>query len=252
MSGNRTRLPAALRSCLFDLDGVLVSTVASHAAAWKQMFDDFLGERAERDGTPFVPFDPVRDYAQYVDGMKREDGVRTFLASRGITLPEGAPDDPPGVDTVRGLGNRKNEALHATIEANGVDVYPGSVDFVRAVRADGLATAVVSSSANAPWILDVAGIADLFDACIDGTYAAEHHTAGKPAPDMFLAGAVAVATEPDACAVFEDALAGVEAGRAGGFGLVVGVDRRADADALREHGAEIVVTDLADLLEKAS
>jgi beta-phosphoglucomutase family hydrolase len=252
MGSNRTRLPAALRSCLFDLDGVLVSTVASHAAAWKQVFDAFLGERAERDGTPFVAFDLDRDYAQYVDGMKREDGVRTFLASRGITLPEGTADDPPAAATVHGLGNRKNEALHATIEANGVNVYPGSVAFVRAVRADGLATAVVSSSANAPWILDVAGIDDLFDACIDGRYAAEHHLTGKPAPDMFLAGAEAVGTEPSACAVFEDALAGVEAGRAGGFGLVVGVDRRGEGDALRAHGAEVVVTDLAELLVEAS
>jgi beta-phosphoglucomutase family hydrolase len=252
MGGKRTRLPAALRSCLFDLDGVLVSTVASHAAAWKQTFDEFLRKRAERDGTAFVPFDLDRDYAQYVDGMKREDGVRTFLASRGITLPEGTPDDPPDAETMHGLGNRKNEALHATIEANGVDVYPGSVAFVRAARADGLATAVVSSSANAPWILEVAGMAELFDACIDGAYAAQHGVAGKPAPDMFLEGAKAVGTEPAACAVFEDALAGVEAGRAGGFGLVVGVDRRSDADALRAHGAGLVVTDLAELLVEPS
>jgi beta-phosphoglucomutase family hydrolase len=251
MGGKRTRLPAALRSCLFDLDGVLVNTVPRHATAWKQTFDAFLSERARREGTPFVPFDIDRDYAQYVDGMKREDGVRTFLASRGITLPDGTPDDPPTVDTVYGLGNRKNEALHATIEANGVDVYPGSVMFVRAARADGLSTAVVSSSANAPWILDVAGIADLFDACIDGSYAAANHLKGKPAPDMFLAGAAAVGAAPEACAVFEDALAGVEAGRAGGFGLVVGVDRRSNADELLAHGADIVVEDLAELLEAA-
>jgi beta-phosphoglucomutase family hydrolase len=252
MGGNRTRLPAALRSCLFDLDGVLVSTVASHAAAWKQMFDAFLREHAQRDGTTFVPFDLDRDYAQHVDGMKREDGVRTFLASRGITLPEGTPADSSEAETVHGLGNRKNEALHATIEAHGVEVYPGSVEFVRAVRADGLATAVVSSSANAPWILTVAGIDDLFDVCIDGGYAAEHRLVGKPAPDMFLAAATAVGTEPGAAAVFEDALAGVEAGRAGGFGLVVGVDRRSEGDALRAHGAGIVVTDLAELLVATS
>jgi HAD superfamily hydrolase (TIGR01509 family) len=212
------------------------------------MFDAFLRARAERDGTPFVPFDPDRDYAQYVDGMKREDGVRTFLASRGITLPEGTADDAPDAETVHGLGNRKNEALHATIEANGVDVYAGSVDFVKAARADGLATAVVSSSANAPWILDIAGIASLFDACIDGTYAAQHHVPGKPAPDMFLAGARAVGMEPADCAVFEDALAGVEAGRAGRVAYVVGVDRVGQAEALRRHGADVVVTDLADLL----
>ena len=249
MGGKRTRLPAAVQSCLFDLDGVLVSTVASHATAWKRMFDAFLRKQAERDGKPFVPFDIDHDYSQYVDGMKREDGVRTFLASRHITVPEGNPDDPPEAETVYGLGNRKNEALHATIEANGVEVYPGSVEFVRAVRADSVATAVVSSSANAPWILEVAGIDSLFDACIDGTYAAQHHVAGKPAPDMFLAGARAVGTEPSACAVFEDALAGVQAGRAGNFGLVVGVDRHSDADGLRAHGADIVVTDLSDLLE---
>jgi len=237
---------------LFDLDGVLVSTVASHAAAWKEMFDTFLQDRARRDRTAFVPFDIERDYPQYVDGMKREDGVRTFLASRGISLPEGEADDPTSAETVHGLGNRKNEALHATIEANGVDVYPGSVEFVRAARADGLTTAVVSSSANATWILEVAGIDDLFDACIDGRYAAEHVVAGKPAPDMFLAGAAATNTVPAACAVFEDALAGVEAGRAGGFGLVVGVDRRSEADGLRAHGAEVVVTDLAELLVEPS
>ena len=248
MGGKRTRLPAAVKSCLFDLDGVLVSTVASHATAWKQMFDAFLRERSERDRTRFVPFDIDRDYAQYVDGMKREDGVRTFLASRGITLPEGNPDDPPDAETVYGLGNRKNDALHATIEANGVEVYPGSVEFVHAVRADGVATAVVSSSANAPWILEVAGIDDLFDACIDGTYAAEHHVVGKPAPDMFLAGAQAVGIEPSACAVFEDALAGVEAGKAGGFGLVVGIGGAGEEEALRAHGADVVVSDLAELL----
>ena len=252
MGSQRTRLPVALRSCLFDLDGVLVNTVPSHAGAWKQMFDTFLHERAERDGTPFVPFALDRDYEQYVDGMKREDGVRRFLASRGITLPEGTAQDPPAVETVHGLGNRKNEALRATIEANGVDVYPGSVEFVRAVRADGLATAVVSSSANAPWILEVAGINTLFDACVDGTYAAQHHVAGKPAPDMFLAGARAVALQPGACAVFEDALAGVEAGRAGAFGLVVGVDRRSQPDALLAHGADVVVSDLAELLVESS
>jgi beta-phosphoglucomutase family hydrolase len=252
MGGNRTRLPTALRSCLFDLDGVLVNSVASHAAAWKAMFDAFLRERADLDGTPFVPFDLDRDYAQYVDGMKREDGVRTFLASRGITLPEGTADDPPDAETVHGLGNRKNEALHATIEANGVEVYPGSVAFVRAARGDGFATAVVSSSANASWILHVARIDSLFDAIIDGTYAAQHGVKGKPAPDMFLAGAAAVHTDPAACAVFEDALAGVEAGRAGKFGLVVGVDRRSEADALRAHGADIVVTDLAELLGESS
>ena len=249
MGTTRTRLPATIRSCLFDLDGVLVSTVASHTAAWEQMFDEFLRGWYAARGEPFVAFDPDQDYVRYVDGMRREDGVRTFLSSRGITLPEGAPDDPPDRETIHGLGNRKNERLHATIEANGVEVYDGSVELVRAARGEGRATAVVSSSANAPWILEVAGINGLFDACIDGRVAAEQGLAGKPAPDMFLAGGNAVHTEPMACAVFEDALAGVEAGRAGGFGLVVGVDRRSDADGLRAHGADIVVADLAELLE---
>jgi beta-phosphoglucomutase family hydrolase len=248
---DRTRLPATIRGCLFDLDGVLVSSVAIHAAAWKQMFDGFLSERAEREGEAFVPFDLRQDYDRYVDGMRREDGVRTFLHSRGITLPEGRPDDPPEAMTVHGLGNRKNELLHAVIEAQGVDVYPGSLEFVRAVRDDGASTAVVSSSANAPWLLESAGIDTLFDVCIDGAYAAQHDLAGKPAPDMFLAAANAVQIEPMNCAVFEDALAGVEAGRAGGFGLVVGVDRHHEADQLRAHGADTVVADLSDLLVDA-
>jgi beta-phosphoglucomutase family hydrolase len=251
MGGNRTRLDPGIRSCLFDLDGVLVSSVASHAAAWKQMFDAYLLERSAREGTAFVPFDLDSDYARYVDGMRREDGVRTFLASRGITLPEGGPDDVPEAETVHGLGNRKNALLHTLIETNGVEVYPGSVEFVHAVRADGRRTAVVSSSANAPWILRAAGIDVLFDVCIDGAVAAEQHLAGKPAPDTFLAAARATEAAPEECAVFEDALAGVEAGRAGEFGLVVGVDRVGGADALKAHGADIVVSDLAELLVEA-
>lgn len=249
MSTRRTRLAPTITSCLFDLDGVIVNSVPVHASAWKETFDAFLADRARHDDTVFVPFDIESDYVSYVDGMKREDGVRTFLASRGITLPDGEPDDPPEASTIWGVGNRKNELVHALVESNGVEVYPGSLDLVRAVRADGLSTAIVSSSANAPWILRSAAVDDLFDACIDGNFAAEHHTPGKPAPDMFLAGAAAVNVEPGSAAVFEDALAGVQAGRAGRFGLVVGVDRRGEADGLLAHGADIVVGDLAELLQ---
>jgi beta-phosphoglucomutase family hydrolase len=248
MGTRRTRLAAEIKSCLFDLDGVLVNSVPTHSTAWKETFDAFLEKQAEHDGTPFVPFDIETDYVRYVDGMKREDGVRTFLRSRGIEVPDGHPDDGPDAMTVYGIGNRKNARVHEIIDAQGVDVYSGSIALVHAVRADGLSTAVVSSSVNAPWILRSASIDNLFDACIDGGAAARNHIRGKPAPDMFLAAAVAVQVEPEHAAVFEDALAGVQAGRAGRFGLVVGVDRRGEADALRSHGADVVVEDLAELL----
>lgn len=242
-------LPDAVLACLFDLDGVLTQTATVHAAAWKEMFDAFLQERAARTGEPFVPFDPVDDYRLYVDGMPRADGVRSFLASRGIALPEVAGDDPPGADTVKGLGNRKNELVLRLIRESGVVVYDGSVDYVRAARAAGLATAVVSSSANTLDVLRSAGIEDLFDVRVDGLVALERGLRGKPAPDTFLAAAEAFGTEPSAAAVFEDALAGVEAGRAGGFGFVVGVDRTGQAEALRDRGADVVVGDLSELLE---
>ncbi|MFJ8074197.1 HAD family hydrolase [Streptomyces sp. NPDC096176] len=242
-------LPDHVRACLFDLDGVLTRTATVHAAAWKEMFDDFLRRRAERDGTPFVPFDEVRDYDEYVDGRPRADGVRTFLASRSVELPEGTPDDPPDAETVYGLGTRKNELVLRLIHEQGVQPYEGSVTFVRAVRDAGLRRAVVSSSANCHDVLVAAGIADLFEERIDGIVAAEQHLRGKPAPDTYLAAARALGVEPGEAAVFEDALAGVESGRAGGFGLVVGVDRAGQADALRRHGADTVVDDLAELLE---
>ncbi len=242
-------LPDDIRACLFDLDGVLTQTATVHAAAWKEMFDAFLEQRAARMGEPFVPFDPVTDYRLYVDGMPRADGVRSFLASRGITLPEGAADDPPGADTVQGLGNRKNELVVRFIRESGVVVYDGSVDYVRAARDAGLARAVVSSSANTLDVLRSAGIEDLFDVRIDGLVAVQRGLPGKPAPDTFLAAAEALGVHPSAAVVFEDALAGVEAGRAGGFGFVVGVDRTGQADALRDRGADVVVGDLSELLE---
>jgi beta-phosphoglucomutase family hydrolase len=241
-------LPDGIRGCLFDLDGVLTQTAKVHAAAWKEMFDDYLQERARRTGEPFVPFDPVADYDEYVDGKPRADGTRSFLESRGITLPEGSDHDPPDAETVHGLGNRKNEIVLRKIREDGVEAYPGSVRYVQAVKAAGLPRAVVSSSANARDVLIAAGIEDLFDARIDGVVADREHLRGKPAPDTFLAGARALGLKPTTATVFEDALAGVAAGRAGGFGFVVGVDRVGQAEALKQHGADIVVTDLAELL----
>lgn len=238
-------LPDAARACLFDMDGVLTRTATVHAAAWKQMFDEFL---RERDGESFTPFDPVADYDEYVDGKRREDGTRAFLTSRGITLPEGSAGDPPGAATVRGLGGRKNELVLRKIREDGVELYDGSIRYVRAARDAGLKTAVVSSSANTAQVLESSGIAGLFDARIDGVTAEEHGLAGKPAPDMFLAGAAALGLPASRSVVFEDALAGVAAGHAGGFAYVVGVDRVGQADALKRHGADIVVKDLEELL----
>jgi beta-phosphoglucomutase family hydrolase len=240
-------LPAGIEACLFDLDGVLTQTAKVHAAAWKEMFDAYLEKRATERGERFVGFDAGADYNDYVDGKPREDGVRSFLASRGITVPEGSPEDPPEAETVNGLGNRKNALVLGLIARDGVQVYDGSVRYVKAVRAAGLKTAVVSASANCRDVLVAAGIEDLLDARIDGVVTAREHLRGKPAPDSFLAGARAVGVEPTAAAVFEDAVAGVAAGRAGGFGFVVGVDRVDHAEALREHGADVVVTDLAEL-----
>jgi beta-phosphoglucomutase family hydrolase len=252
VSGDAKRLglPGQIRACLFDLDGVLTKTAKVHAAAWKEMFDAFLRQRAETTGEPFVPFDPADDYNAYVDGKPRYDGVRSFLASRGIDLPEGNPDDPPAANTVYGLGNRKNELVLALLKRDGVEAYEGSVRYVRAVRAAGLHTAVVSASANCKDVLKAAGIEDLFEVRIDGIVAEQKHLRGKPAPDTFLAAAEQLAVEPAAATVFEDAVAGVEAGRAGKFGFVVGVDRVGHREALLEHGADIVVSDLSELLEQ--
>jgi beta-phosphoglucomutase family hydrolase len=245
-------LPDAIDGCLFDLDGVLTQTAKVHNAAWKEMFDDYLHERARRTGEAFVPFDSGDDYDEYVDGKPRYDGVKSFLQSRGIELPDGAPDDPPGAETIDGLGNRKNELVLALIERDGVEAYEGSVRYVHAARDAGLRGAVVSSSANCRDVLEAAGMIDLFVAIVDGNVATRERLRGKPAPDTFLAGARALGLDPPHAAVFEDAVAGVEAGRAGGFGFVVGVDRVGHADALRAHGADIVVRDLSELLETAA
>jgi beta-phosphoglucomutase family hydrolase len=241
-----TRLPDEIRAHLFDMDGVLTDTASVHAEAWKLTFDEFL---REHQGGAAEPFDIERDYAQHVDGKPREDGVRDFLASRGVELPEGSPDDPPDAATVRGVGNRKNALVQRLIDERGVDVYDGSVRYVKSLRDAGKKTAVVSSSANTERILRAAGLIDLFDARVDGTTIAAEGLKGKPAPDSFLRGAELLGAAAGEAAVYEDALAGVAAGRAGGFATTVGVDRHGKPDALREHGADVVVSDLAELLE---
>lgn len=246
--GTMLGLTGDIRALLFDLDGVLTRTAVVHAAAWKEMFDEYLRERAERTGEPFVPFDSSKDYDQYVDGKRREDGVRSFLESRGMTLPEGSPDDPPSTETVRGLGNRKNVLVLKRIQEDGVDAYPGSVAYVTAAKEAGLAMAVVSSSANAHDVLASAGLLDEFPTIVDGRLAAERELKGKPAPDTFLEGARLLGVPASQAAVFEDALAGVAAGRAGNFGMVVGVDRVGQAEQLRKHGADVVVKDLDELM----
>ncbi|MFI8068219.1 beta-phosphoglucomutase family hydrolase [Streptomyces sp. NPDC086033] len=236
-------LPEEIKACLFDLDGVVTRTAVVHAAAWKEMFDAFLREREAED---FRPFDD-HDYDEYVDGLPRADGVRTFLASRRIELPEGNPDDPPGAETVHGLGNRKNALVLEKIRTDGVEAYDDTLTYIRAARAQGLRTAIVSSSANCRDVLRAIDAEDLFDVRVDGVVAAERHLPGKPRPDTFLAAAHDLGLDAPRSAVFEDALAGMDAGRAGGFGYVVGLDRVGQADALYEHGADVVVKGLAEL-----
>ncbi len=243
-------VPDTARAFLFDLDGVLTQTAKQHAAAWKLMFDDFLTQRAWDTGETLVPFDSGADYDTYVDGKPRLAGTESFLASRRIELPAGTPDDPPGAPTLHGLSNRKNALVLELINAEGVTVYPGSVRYVQVARSAGLPCAVVTSSANAEQVLTSTGLSELFDARVDGVVAAREGLAGKPAPDTFLAGARLLGVSPAAAVVFEDALAGVAAGQAGHFGYVIGVDRVGQADALRTHGADVVVSDLAELLDR--
>jgi beta-phosphoglucomutase family hydrolase len=241
-------LPARIATCLFDLDGVLTQTAKIHAQAWKQMFDDFLRDWADRHGEAFHEFDWPTDYDEYVDGKPRLDGVKSFLESRGIDLPMGSPSDPPDAETVHGLGTRKNDLVLELIRQQGVEPYEGSVRFAEAARDAGLRRAVVSSSTNCREVLQAARIDHLFEAIVDGVVAEREGLAGKPAPDTFLEGARMLKAPPSEAAVFEDALAGVQAGRAGDFGWVVGVDRTGQAEALRDRGADVVVKDLAELL----
>jgi beta-phosphoglucomutase family hydrolase len=236
-------LPETIRACLFDLDGVLTRTATVHFAAWKRTFDEFL-ERHE----PGSPAFSQLDYNRYVDGKHRADGVREFLASRGVTLPEGGPGDAPDAATVAAISTRKNEMVLQELEEHGVEIYPGSVDYLRAAKAAGLATAVVTASANGERVIRAGGFADLIDARVDGVVAAERHLRGKPEPDTFLAGAEALGVPPEAAVVYEDALSGIAAGRAGGFGYVVGVDRVGQAQALADQGADVVVQDLSELM----
>ena len=241
-------LPDEVRACLFDLDGVLTDTASVHKKAWKAMFDDYLRKHAARTGDRFVPFDIETDYLQYIDGKPREDGVRSMLASRGIELPEGGPQDPGDAETVHGLGNRKNAMFHETLRADGVEVFEGSRRYLEAAASAGLRRAVVSSSANTREVLDITGLAEFVEHRVDGVTLRAEHLPGKPAPDSFVRAAALLEVPPAHAAVFEDALSGVAAGRAGNFGFVVGVDRVGQAEALRHHGADIVVADLAELL----
>jgi len=238
--------PTHFDGVIFDLDGVLTDTASLHAAAWKHLFDGYLQARSALTGDRHEPFDDD-DYLRYVDGRVREDGVTAFLASRGITLTRGERSDSPDRDTVWGLANRKNEAFVAAVAEQGVQAFASSVAFVEALRAAGIATAIVSASRNAAQVLAAAGIGSLFDARVDGVDAQELALPGKPDPALFLEAAARLGARPERAVVVEDALAGVEAGRRGGFGLVVGVDRRGDPDGLRTHGAHVVVRDLAEL-----
>lgn len=238
-------LPDTIKAVLFDLDGVLTSTADLHREAWKATFDSYL---RQRDGDGFMPF-TARDYTDHVDGRPRADGVREFLSSRGIHLPEGNAADPPSAETVNGIGNRKNDLVQQLIAEKGVTPYPGSVRYLHAARDAGVPIGVVTSSANGAAVLTAANLMTFVGTLVDGLLLAKENLKGKPAPDSFLAGARALNVSPSHAAVFEDALAGVEAGRAGQFGYVIGVNRADQADALRAHGADIVVDDLAELLE---
>lgn len=247
-SQQHLKLPENIRACLFDMDGVLTQTAKVHSEAWKAMFDTFLKQRAERDGSEFVPFDIATDYVNYVDGRLRQDGVRTFLESRGIEIPDGNPDDDESLETVYGLGNRKNNQVVQLIQTEGVETFADAVTFLHAVRNAGIKTAVVSASKNTPEVLQVTNLADQFDFVMHGGIAAEMHLAGKPAPDTFLAAAEALGESAVNCAVLEDAISGVQAGRAGNFGYVIGVDRVGHGDELKANGADIVLRNLEELV----
>ena len=248
MAADKLGLPDQVRAVLFDLDGVLTDTASVHRKAWKNMFDDYLGEHAKRAGAPYRPFDIDADYLTYVDGKTREDGVRSFLASRGIQLPEGGLADDPAAETVHGLGNRKNELFHRTMRDDGVTVFEGSRRYLEAAADAGLGRAVVSSSANTREVLEVTGLDKFVQHRVDGVTMREENIPGKPAPDSFLRAAQLLEVTPAEAAVFEDALAGVAAARAGNFGVVIGVDHVGQAEALLSNGADVVVTDLAELL----
>jgi beta-phosphoglucomutase family hydrolase len=243
-----TVTPDKFDAVLFDLDGVITATAKIHAIAWKQAFDDFLKKQA--GGKDFKPFDKQSDYEDYVDGLPRYDGAQKFLESRQIDIPYGSPDDPPDQETVCGIANHKNELFEQALKTEAVDVYEGTVAWIHHLRKAGIKIAVVSSSAHCKAILKNAGLSDLFDARMDGDIAKQLRLKGKPAPDTYLKAAEMVDADAKRAVVVEDALAGVEAGKNGKFGLVIGVDRKHDHDALRQHGADIVVTDVQEMLSR--
>jgi alpha,alpha-trehalase len=234
-------------AAIFDLDGVVTRTARVHAVSWKHLFDEYLRQRAAKTGDPFLPFDIERDYRRYVNGKPRYDGVESFLQSRSITLPRGEPSDPPDHETVCGLGNRKNLYFRESLQKDGVEVFDSVIAIIRRLRNRRIGTALVSSSRNARVVLEAAGLTGMFDVVIDGNDAARLDLKGKPAPDLFVKAAELLGVEPERAIVLEDAVSGVQAGRAGGFGLVVGVGRRDEAAELKANGADIVVADLADL-----
>lgn len=233
---------------LFDLDGVITATAKLHAACWKKMFDEFLEKHASRRGEPFKPFEIATDYLLYVDGKPRFDGVRDFLQSRNINLPEGTRDDPPKTETVGGLGNRKNDLINEVIDSVGVEVYDGTITLARQIRDEGIKIAVVTSSQNCDVVLKAAKVDDLFVVRVDGNTILEQHLSGKPAPDSYLEGAKRLGVDPQRTVVVEDAISGVQAGRNGKFGLVIGVDRKGNGDELKKNGADVVVKDLGEFL----
>src|SRR6516225_10210360 len=234
---------------LLDLDGVITDTANIHAACWKQMFDEYLQKRAAQTGEAFRPFNVAADYRLYVDGKPRFDGVRDFLTSRGIQLPEGTPNDQPEAETVGGLGNRKNDLVNKIIEDKGVEPYEGSVKLLHQLRSQGFKLAIVTSSQNCTVVLKATNLDHFFDVQVDGNTVHAQHLAGKPAPDTFLMGAKLLGIDPARAVVIEDAISGVEAGRAGNFGLVIGVARKGNAEELSHHGADLVVNDLKELVD---
>lgn len=248
MQGSSAITRGRYDAVLFDMDGVITDTVSIHVSCWKTTFDEYLQKRAARDAEAFRPFDPVADYKFHLDGKPRYQGVREFLKSRGIVLPEGTPGDPSTTETVCGLGNRKNELVVPLLASTGVEAYAGTVSFLRYLRRLGIKTAVVTSSQNCQAVLQAAKVDDLFDARVDGDVLVAYSLAGKPAPDSFLKAAEMLDVTPARAVVIEDALSGVEAGVLGGFGLVIGVARKGNAEELKAHGAHLVINDLAELI----
>lgn len=240
--------PDKFDAVLFDLDGVITDTARMHAACWKVMFNTYLNRRTEKTGEELIPFEIETDYLNYVDGKPRYDGVRDFLASRNIALDEGTPDSPATEESVCGLGNRKNELVNLRIQMHGVKIFQSSLDFVNIIISSGIKTAIVSSSANSRTVLEAAGIIDLFPVIVDGVTAIEKKLSGKPSPDMFIEAAKQLGVQPEKSVVVEDAIPGVQAGRNGNFGLVIGIARKDIYQELKENGADLVISDLGEIV----